>query len=33
MKNDTGFDLLVEVFFSVIPQIGGIEPKYQDIVI
>ena len=32
MKNDTGFDLLVEVFFSVIPQIGGIGPKDQDIV-
>ena len=32
MKNDNEFDLLVEVLFFVIPQIGGIGPKDQDIV-
>ena len=32
MKNDNGFDLLAEIFFPVIPQIGGIGPKDQDIV-
>ena len=32
MKNDNGFDILVEFVSSVIPQIGGIGPKDQDIV-
>ena len=32
MNNDNGFDILVEVIFSISPQLGGIGLKAQDLV-
>ena len=32
MNNDNGFDVLVEVFFAMSPQLGGIVTKAQDLV-
>ena len=33
MHSENGFELLIAVVFSVIPQLGGLGPKDQDIVI
>ena len=33
MNTDTGFELLVDVVFAMIPQLGLLGPKYQDLVI
>ena len=33
MKNDNIFDLIIAVVFSMSTQLGGIGPKYQDLVI
>ena len=33
MNNYNGFDHLIYVFFSVSPQLGGLGPKSQDLVI
>ena len=33
MNNDNGFDLLIVVVFAISPQLGGIEPKDQNLVI
>ena len=33
MNIENGFDLLVAVLFSMSPQLGGIGPKAQDLVI
>ena len=33
MKYDNGFELLITVFFSVIPQLVGLGLKCQDLVI
>ena len=33
MNNENGFDLLISVVSSIIPQLGGLETKYQDLVI
>ena len=33
MHYDNGFELLIAVVFSMIPQLGGLGPKYQDLLI
>ena len=33
MNNNHGFDLFIYVVFAISPQIGGLGPKYQDLVI
>ena len=33
MNNDNGFDLLIDAVFATSPQLGGIGPKPQDLVI
>ena len=33
MNNDNGFDLLIDVVFEMSSQLGGLGPKYQDLVI
>ena len=33
MNNDNGFDLLIAVVFATSPQLGGLGPKAQDLVI
>ena len=33
MDNDNGFDLLIAVVFAMSPQLGGLGPKYQYLVI
>ena len=33
MHYDDGFKILIPVFFSVIPQLGGLGPKAQDLVV
>ena len=33
MNIDNGFDLLVAVVIAIIPQLGGLGPKAQDLVI
>ena len=32
-NNDNGFDLLIAVVFAMIPQLGRLGPKHQDLVI
>ena len=32
MNNDNGFDLLKEILFGMIPQLGGIRTKNQGLV-
>ena len=33
MNNDNVFELIIDVVFAMIPQLGGLGPKYQDLVI
>ena len=33
MQYENGFELLIEVVFTMIPQLGGLGPKYQDLFI
>ena len=33
MNNDNGFDLLIAVLFAMIPQLGVLGPKAQDLVV
>ena len=33
MHNDNGFELLIGFVLSMSPQLGGLGPKYQDLVI
>ena len=33
MHYENIFELIISVLFSIIPQIGGLGPKYQDFVI
>ena len=33
MNYDNGFELLIAVVFQMIPQLVGLGPKYQDLVI
>ena len=33
MNIDNVFDLIIYVVFAIIPQLGGLVPKYQDLVI
>ena len=33
MNNDNIFDLLIDVVFAMSTQLGGIGPKYQDLVV
>ena len=33
MHNKNGFDLLIAVVLAMNPQLGGLEPKSQDLVI
>ena len=33
MHNNSGFDLLIAIVFDMSPQLGGLGPKSQDLVI